>query len=136
MTRVQICNSLTMSLVITSTFVMSIAHAQTAFRCEEGGKAVYSDKPCVAGRAVAPTQETDAQRARSEKANAQLRADNAAVNRDIKDREQLDAKERAANRAKATAEKRSAGKAKKGKTKTSGSKVKASKNKAAKKSKR
>jgi hypothetical protein len=109
------------------------AFAQTAFRCDEGGKTVYSEKPCATAQVVAPTQDTDAQRKQTEKANAQMRADNAAVNRDIQLREQSAAKSRSAAQQKTVTKKI---KSKKVKTKKETSKIKVAKTKAAKKSKK
>lgn len=75
-----------------------VASAQTAFRCENNGKTVYSDVPCPAGKAVVATQETAEQKAATEAANAQMRQDNADLNKRLSDREKREALERAAAR--------------------------------------
>jgi crotonobetainyl-CoA:carnitine CoA-transferase CaiB-like acyl-CoA transferase len=72
--------------------------AQTAYRCDVNGAAVYSEKPCADGKAVAPTQDTDAQRARSKEAAAQVKADNRAIDSRIDKRANNEAKARAAER--------------------------------------
>ncbi len=108
-----------------------LVFAQTAFRCDEGGKTVYSEKPCaagVAGQAIVSTQDTEAQRRQTEKANAQMRADNAALNRDIQARNQSAAKRSNVAPKKAMAEK----KPKKAKVKKETSKIKVTKIKTAK----
>ena len=78
--------------------LMSAAGAQTAFRCDNNGQTVYSDKPCPAGKAVVGTQETPEQKAATQAANAQMRKDSADLNKRLSDREKLDAQERAAAR--------------------------------------
>jgi hypothetical protein len=83
--------------------------AQTAFRCDEGGKTIYSEKPCVsgvAGQAVVATQDSEAQRLQTEKANAQMRADNAALNRDIQARSKSEVKRNRAAQQKAVVDKK------------------------------
>ena len=77
---------------------MSTTHAQTAFRCDNNGQAVYSDKPCPAGKAVVATQDSAEQKAAAKDANAQMRKDNADLNKRLSDREKLEAQERAAAR--------------------------------------
>ena len=72
--------------------------AQTAYRCDNNGQTVYSDKPCPAGKAVVGTQETPEQKAATKDANAQMRKDSADLNKRLSDREKLDAAERAAAR--------------------------------------
>ena len=74
------------------------ASAQTAFRCDNNGQTVYSDQPCPAGKAVVATQETAEQKAAAKEANAQMRKDNADLNKRLSDREKLEAQERAAAR--------------------------------------
>ena len=72
-----------------SFITLASASAQTAIRCDVGGQVVYSDKPCPAGAAgnpVAPTQDTASQKAAAKQANAQLRADNAAIDKRMDDR--------------------------------------------------
>ena len=78
--------------------LMGAAAAQTAYRCDNNGQTVYSDKPCPAGKAVVGTQETPEQRAAAKEANAQMRQDNADINKRLSDREKLEAQERAAAR--------------------------------------
>ena len=78
--------------------LMGAASAQTAYRCVNNGQTVYSDKPCPAGKAVVGTQETAEQKAASKEANAQMRKDNADLNKRLSDREKLEAQERAAAR--------------------------------------
>ena len=114
---------------------MSVASAHTAFRCEVNGATVYSDKPCADGKAVAPTQDTDAQRARAKEAAAQMKADNRAVDARIDKRANEEAKARIAerravakaDRAEAAAQKKKAAKAKATKAKMKVAKAKASK---------
>ena len=72
--------------------------AQTAYRCDNNGQTVYSDQPCPAGKAVVGTQETPEQKAAAKEANAQMRRDNADLNKRLSDREKLEAQERAAAR--------------------------------------
>jgi hypothetical protein len=122
-----------MQKYLTSIFLILLSapgfvSAQTAFRCDEGGKTVYSEKPCVTGaasQAIVSTQDSDSQRLQTEKANAQMRADNAALNRDIQARNQSTNKRSSAPRQKATADK----KPKKVKTKKETSKIKIAKTK-------
>jgi hypothetical protein len=123
-------------LCLTMVFASFAAAAQTAFRCEENGATVYSEKPCPAAKAVASTQDSDAQRAQTEKANAQMRSDNAAVNREIREREAADAKARAMTRTKIVTPKTEKKKPKKAKAAKSSGKAKASKSSAAKKPKK
>ena len=112
------------------------AFAQNAFRCDQDGKTVYSDKPCPAAKVVAPTQDSAEQKAAAKDANAQMRKDNGDINKRLSEREKLEAQERAAAR-KANAanagpaakdEKQAKGK------KSSAGKAKSSKGKATKKS--
>jgi hypothetical protein len=99
---------------------LGIADAQTAFRCEVNGATVYSEKPCADGKAVAPTQDTDAQRQRAKDAATQMKADNRAVDARIDKRANEEAKARIAerravaraDRTKAAAQKKKAAKAK------------------------
>ncbi len=84
--------------VLLSVGLTAIATAQTAFRCDNNGQTVYSDTPCPAGKAVVGTQETAAQKAAGKEANAQMRKDNADLNKRLSDREKLEAQERAAAR--------------------------------------
>ena len=61
---------------------VSPASAQTAVRCDQAGQAAYSEKECppgVAGRIVAPTQDSAAQKQAANDANAQLRKDSQAI---------------------------------------------------------
>ena len=104
--------------------------AQTAFRCDSNGQTIYSDQPCPpgnTGKAVVPTKETPEQKAASDAANAQMRKDNADLNKRLSEREKLEAKERADAR-------RAAAKARadvpKDKASKSGSKAKGAKLKA------
>lgn len=84
--------------VLLAAGLTGIASAQTAFRCDNNGKTVYSDAPCPAGKAVVGTQETPEQKAATKEANAQMRKDNADLNKRLSDREKLEAQERAAAR--------------------------------------
>jgi hypothetical protein len=101
----------------------------TAFRCEVSGATVYSEKPCADGKAVAPTQDTDAQKARGIDATKQLKDDNKAIDARIDKRASEEAKARSAERAvvakadrkQAAAEKKAA--AKKAKSNTAKMKV-------------
>lgn len=77
---------------------ISAAGAQTAYRCDNNGQTVYSDKPCAAGKTVVATQDSAEQKAASKDANAQMRKDNADLNKRLSDREKLEAQERAAAR--------------------------------------
>jgi hypothetical protein len=87
----------------------NVTVAQTAYRCNVNGATVYSEKPCVDGKAVAPTQVTDEQKKRSAAATKQLDTDNKTVNAQISARAKDEAKERAAARkAQAAADKRAA----------------------------
>jgi Domain of unknown function (DUF4124) len=90
----------------------SNAVAQTAYRCDNNGQTVYSDKPCADGKAVAPTQETDAQKKRSADATKQLKAEDKAVSSQISARAKDDAKEREAVRKAQAAEQKRAAKEK------------------------
>lgn len=89
-----------LSALLATLFIggMSPALAQSAYRCEDGGKVTYSDKPCPLGRAVAPTQDTPEQRAAAVAASEQLRKDQADLNKRLSEREKLEAQERAAAR--------------------------------------
>jgi hypothetical protein len=121
---------------------VGIAEAQTAFRCEVNGATVYSEKPCADGKAVAPTQETDAQRQRAKDAVTQMKADNRAVDARIDKRANEAAKARTAERravekadrteAAAQKKKKKAAKAKATKAKMKVAKEKASKTKSSK----
>jgi Domain of unknown function (DUF4124) len=96
---------LLLSLVWMAAWFAPVAAAQTAFRCETNGTVAYSDKPCPPGnatKAVTATQDTAEQKASSKTANAQMRQDNADLNKRLTEREKLEAKERADAR-KATA---------------------------------
>jgi crotonobetainyl-CoA:carnitine CoA-transferase CaiB-like acyl-CoA transferase len=116
------------------------ASAQNAYRCDVNGTAVYSEKPCADGKAVAPTQDTDAQRARSKEAAAHVKADNRAIDSRIEKRANDEAKARAAERralakserAEAAAQKKKAAKAKATKAKMKVAKVRKSKSGSAK----
>ena len=121
--------TLAVSLLIT--FHATIVIAQTAFRCDNNGQTVYSDSPCPLGhsaKAVTMSQDSAGQRAASQAATAQMRQDNAELNKRLSEREKLEAKERAdarkaAKKAKADAAKskaaKSSGKAKSAKPKAS-----------------
>lgn len=76
--------------------LIAVVDAQTAFRCDNNGQTVYSDSPCPAGKSVVSTQDSAAQKAAAKDANAQLRADNEALNKRLGDRQKLEAQERAA----------------------------------------
>ena len=72
--------------------------AQSAFRCEQNGQTVYSDKPCpssATSKAVAPTQDSAQQKAASQAATAQMRSDNADLDKLLAERQRREAKERA-----------------------------------------
>lgn len=84
--------------MLLATLVTSPTHAQTAFRCDNNGQTTYSDKPCVAGKAVVGTQDSAEQKAAAKDANAQMRKDNSDLNKRLSDREKLEAQERAAAR--------------------------------------
>lgn len=84
--------------VLLAAGLAAMASAQTAFRCDNNGQTVYSDAPCPAGKAVVGTQETPEQKAATKEANAQMRKDNADLNKRLSDREKLEAQERAAAR--------------------------------------
>jgi hypothetical protein len=86
----------------------SAAFAQTAYRCDVNGATVYSEKPCADGKAVAPTQDSDAQKQRSIDATKQLKADDKAVNQQLNRRDAREAQERAAIRKAAERERRAA----------------------------
>ncbi len=86
------------AVILLSAGLMGAASAQTAYRCDNNGQTVYSDKPCPAGKAVVGTQETPEQKAATKDANAQMRKDNAELNKRLSDREKLEAQERAAAR--------------------------------------
>jgi hypothetical protein len=117
-------------LIFLALFSMTgLVAAQTAFRCDEGGKTIYSEKPCVSGapgQAVVATQDSEAQRLQTEKANAQMRADNAALNRDIQARNKSEAKRNRGAQQKAVVDKKPK------KTKVKKAVVKVKKTKAAK----
>ena len=78
--------------------LIAAASAQTAFRCDNNGQTVYSDTPCPAGKSVVGTQDSASQKAAAKDANAQMRKDNADLNKRLSDREKLAAQERAAAR--------------------------------------
>ncbi|MBS0313968.1 MAG: DUF4124 domain-containing protein [Burkholderiales bacterium] len=78
--------------------VGTLALGQTAYRCDQGGQTTYSDKPCPAGTAVTPTQDSAEQQARAKESNAQMRRDDAALNQRLSEREKLAAQERASMR--------------------------------------
>ena len=89
---------LAVAVALAAVLLSPIASAQTAFRCDVSGTTVYSDKPCPPGstaKAVTATQDTAEQKAASTSANAQMRNDNAELNKRLTEREKLDAKERA-----------------------------------------
>jgi FtsZ-interacting cell division protein ZipA len=102
--------------------------AQTAYRCDNNGQTVYSEKPCVDAKAVAPTQDSDTQRQRSREAAQQMKTDDAVVNKQIVDRKREEAKEREAIRKaqKKESPKKSVAKEKKPKSKIKGATKKAS----------
>jgi Domain of unknown function (DUF4124) len=120
--------TLLLSTLALASVLSQSAVAQTTFRCDVGGQTVYRDTPCppgAAAKAVTPSQDSPEQRAASQAANAQMRKDNADLNKRLTERQKLEAAERAAARkaakpAKATAQKgkgKAAGKAKTGKSK-------------------
>ncbi|MBL8311910.1 MAG: DUF4124 domain-containing protein [Burkholderiales bacterium] len=88
--RLAVCTAL---LLLTGTGIN--ATAQSAYRCDDNGKTTYSDKPCLAGKAVAPIQDTAQQQRASKDATDQLRRDNADLNKRLSDREKQEARERA-----------------------------------------
>ena len=75
--------------------LMSLTFAQTAFRCDNNGQTVYSDKPCPAGKTVGGTQDSAEQKAAAKAANAQMLQDNNDLNKRLSDRQKLEAQERA-----------------------------------------
>ena len=119
----------------------STATAQTTFRCDVGGQTVYRDTPCppaAAAKAVGPSQDSAEQRANSAAANAQMRSDNAELNKRLTEREKLEAAERTAARKavkNAKADKAKAAKAK-GNAKAKTAKAKTAKKPAKTKSKK
>lgn len=94
--------------ILFAVLLIGMADAQTAFRCDNNGQTIYSDKPCPAGKAVVGTQDSAQQKAVAKEANAQMRKDNAELNKRLSDREKLEAQERAAARKAAAAAKASA----------------------------
>ena len=119
------CSCLAILLAVFST---SAGHAQTAFRCDNNGQTVYSDKPCPAGKAVVGTQDSAEQKAAAKDANAQIRKDNADLNKRLSDREKLAAQERAAALKAAGKKSDASGKAKAGaKARSAAKKAKAAK---------
>ncbi|WP_156861411.1 DUF4124 domain-containing protein [Casimicrobium huifangae] len=120
-------------VVATAMFALTPATAQTAFRCDQNGQTVYSDKPCpagAAGKAVTPTHDSAAQKSASQDANQQMRKDNTELNKRLSEREAREAKERADARkaaAKATPAKDAGGKAGKAAANAKGSKLKSAK---------
>ena len=106
--------------------------AQNAFRCEQDGKTVYSDKPCPAAKVVASTQDTPEQKAAAKQANDQMRKDANDLNKRLSDREKLEAQERAAARkANAAAKAKEAKEKKAASAKSKAGKAKVSKKKSA-----
>lgn len=92
--------------------------AQTAVRCDVNGQTVYSDKPCppgTAARVIAPTQETPEQRAAAQAANAQVRKDNASVDKRLDDRLKRETTHASAVATRADPDKAAAAKPKRGK---------------------
>jgi len=92
------------SAIALAAFVMFATEAGaqtsvTAFRCDINGATVYSEKPCANGKAVAPTQDTDAQKARNAEAVKQMKADHQTIDARIDKRASDEAKARAAERA-------------------------------------
>lgn len=85
------------SVLLALTLATSVS-AQNAYRCEVNGTTVYSEKPCPGGRVVAPTQESDAQKAQTADAARQLKADDKQLSRQINQRVNRETKERAAER--------------------------------------
>lgn len=116
------------------------ALGQNAFRCDQDGKTVYSDKPCPAAKVVAPTQDSAEQKAAAKDANAQIRKDTNDLNKRLSEREKLEAQERAAarkaNAASAAKEAKPAKARKAGSAKGKSGKAKAGKKSADKKSKK
>ena len=87
-----------LTVTLTTPLLTGQVSAQTAFRCDSNGQTVYSDKPCPpdhVAKAVVPTKETPEQKAASDAANAQMRKDNADLDKRLSEREKLEAKERA-----------------------------------------
>lgn len=126
--------------IVVAALGSSGAFAQNAFRCDQDGKTVYSDKPCPAARVVAPTQDSAEQKAAAKDANAQMRKDSGDLNKRLSEREKLEAQERAAarkaNAAKAATEEKPAKAKKAGSGKAKSGKGKAAKKAADKKSKK
>ena len=89
----------------TGLIAATATNAQSAYRCDNNGQTVYSDKPCPAGKSVVGTQDSAEQKAASKDANAQMRQDNADLNKRLSERQKLEALERAALRKQATAQK-------------------------------
>lgn len=124
-----VVKSTTLAVSLLITFHATLVIAQTAFRCDNNGQTVYSDRPCPPGhsaKAVTTSQDSAGQRAASQAAAAQMRKDNAELNKRLSEREKLEAKERAdarrvAKKTKADAAKsraaKSSGKAKSAKLK-------------------
>lgn len=125
---ITLCTSALALIASTSLF------AQTAYRCEVNGSAVYTDKPCADGKAVAPTQDTREQQQRADELAKQRRADDREVSQRIANRSNAEAKERSEIRKQqALAERRAAAarakeeKAAKKKTKKSSGSIKVAK---------
>lgn len=124
-------------LLVVSTIAVALwsgsAFAQNAFRCDQDGKTVYSDKPCPAAKVVAPTQDSAEQKAAAKAANSQMRQDSTELNKRLSEREKLEAQERAAARKANAAAAKAEAKPAKAK-KSAGAKAKIGKAKGAKKS--
>lgn len=63
----------TIGVLIAALFIMQAADAQTMFRCQDGDRTVYSDKPCWQGVEVKRMTSTGATTP-DERAKAQMRA--------------------------------------------------------------
>lgn len=119
----------TLTVAMLVTLHASTTYAQTAFRCDSNGQTIYSDKPCPPdhrAKAVTTSQDSAEQRAASQAANAQMRKDDADLNKRLTEREKLEAKERADARKAARKAKSDAAKSKtaKGSGKAKGAKPK------------
>lgn len=91
------CKQFVVVMGLTAASVAAVS-AQTAFRCDNNGQTLYSEAPCPAGKSVVGTQDSAAQKAAANDANAQMRKDSADLNKRLSDREKLAAQERAAVR--------------------------------------
>ena len=103
---------------LAATLHVTLAIAQTAVRCDVGGKTTYGETPCPPSgttKAIAPTQESAEQKAAAKAASDQIRKDNAYVDKRLDDRYKRDTTRPAVKAAKDASVKKKRSKGKSGK---------------------